>query len=33
MSIFEKPRRSFCKKVILLGDAVNTKKMIQNVLA
>jgi len=33
MSIFEKWRWSFCKKVISLGDAVNTKKIIQKVLA
>uniref|UniRef100_A0A6C0DLT9 Uncharacterized protein n=1 Tax=viral metagenome TaxID=1070528 RepID=A0A6C0DLT9_9ZZZZ len=33
MSIFEKWRLSFCKNVISLEDAVNTKKIIQNVLA
>jgi hypothetical protein len=33
MSKNEKPRWRICKKVILLGDAVNTKKMIQKVLA
>jgi hypothetical protein len=33
MSKNEKQRLRICKKVILLGDAVNTKKIIQNVLA
>jgi hypothetical protein len=33
MSKNEKWRWRICKNVILLGDAVNTKKIIQNVLA
>jgi hypothetical protein len=33
MSIFEKWRGSFCKKVNLQHNALNPKKMIQKVLA
>jgi hypothetical protein len=33
MSIFEKCQGRFCKNVISLEDALNTKKIIQKVLA